>query len=79
MKAAGLEISWGGNAGYGLQPCGYWPLTLQLSGPLTGNFVDDDLWSYASSNPPWLWVCEYSPNACFIRGVFEQAVGGTPG
>jgi peptidoglycan hydrolase-like protein with peptidoglycan-binding domain len=79
LKAAGLEISWGGNAGYGLQPCGYWPLTLQLSGPLTGNFVDDDLWSYASSNPPWLWVCEYSPNACFIRGVFEQAVGGTPG
>ena len=81
LKQAGIVISWGGwvQGAAGVQPCGYFPSTLQQGGAVTGNFVDDDLWSYSSTNVPWLWVCEYSPNACFIQGVFEQAVGGTPG
>lgn len=29
--------------------------------------------------PPWLYVCEYSPDACFIAGRFEQSPGATPG
>lgn len=80
LKQAGIVISWGGWAlGGSLNPCGYFPSTLPQAGAVTGNFVDDDVWSYASTSVPWLWVCEYSPTACFIQGRFEQAVGGTPG
>ena len=79
LKAAGLVISWGGDNGSGLSPCGYYSSTLPEGGSVTGNFVDDDLWSYTSQSPPWLWVCEYSPDACFIQGRFIGAPGGTPG
>jgi hypothetical protein len=69
LKQAGLVISWGGNDGAGLSPCGYYPSTLPQGGAVTGNFLDDDLRSYASQNPPWLWVCEYAPSSCFIRTI----------
>jgi hypothetical protein len=78
LKNAGLVISWGGNNGSGLSPCGYYPSTLPLGGAVTGNFLDDGSWSYSSQLPPWLWVCEYSPTSCFIQGRFEQAVGSEP-
>ena len=80
LHSAGLVVAWGGDAGTGLQPCGYWPLTLGQGGSLTGKFRDDGNWNYHSTNPPWLWVAEYSPDSCNIAGVFEQlgSVGASP-
>lgn len=78
LKQAGLVNEWGGYAtGQALQPCGYYPSTLQQGGAVTGDYLDDDVWTYSSTQPPWLWVCEWSPNACYIQGCFEQAVAGT--
>lgn len=86
LQNAGIVIEWGGNSatstagtGAGLSPCGYYPSTLPQGGAVTGNFVDPDVWSYSSSQPPWLWVAEYSPSSCFIKGRFIQSVGATPG
>ena len=80
LKQAGIVIAWGGNTtSGGLSPCGYYPLTLPDGGSVTGRFIDDGLWSYHSTTPPWLYVCEYSPDACFIAGRFEQSPGATPG
>ena len=78
LKQAGLLISWGGNNGSGLSPCGYYPSTLPQGGAVTGNFLDDGSWTYTSQNPPWAWVCEYSPNSCFIQARFEQSPGANP-
>lgn len=77
---AGCIVSWGGDDGSGLQPCGYWPLTEQQGGSLTGQFMDSGNWNYHSADPPWLWVLEYSPDSCNIQGVFEQlgSVGASP-
>lgn len=76
---AGIIEAWGGDTGGGLSPCGYWPGTLPAGDTLTGQFRDALHINYTSSQPPWLWVCEYSPSSCYVAGRFEQAVGGTPG
>jgi hypothetical protein len=86
LKQAGWEITFGGTTTTtnGVivttisNPCGYYPSSLPQGGSVTGNFVDDDLWSYASQQPPFLWACLWAPNSCHIQGRFIPAIGGTP-
>lgn len=79
LKQAGLLIEWGGNNGNGLLTCGYYNSnTNSNGGTLNGYFLDDLAWNYVSTEPPWLWVAEYSPSSCFIQGRFEQVPGATP-
>lgn len=66
----GLLQAWGWNK----QRVGYWPGQYstpdseQDASPLTGRFVDDASWEYASERSPWLWVAMIATGPCYVEG-----------
>jgi|GEM_PF-3341148 len=71
-----MMMAWGWRA----QPCGYYPKeysnpeTSEDAAPVTGRFVDDASWDYASAQPPWVWVAEIASAGCYIEGRFLPGV-----
>lgn len=75
LDDAGLLMAWG----WAKQPLGYYPKAYHTPdgeslAPVTGRFVDDAAWDYASTRPPWLWVAEIANTTCQIRGRFFHGV-----
>lgn len=69
LDKAGLIMGWGWNK----QPLGYYPKTFytpdgETQAPVTGRFIDDAAWEYASTKAPWLWVAEIASGGCQIEG-----------
>lgn len=75
LDAAGLLMAWG----WAKQPLGYWPGEFntpdgESEDPLTGRFVDDASWEYASQQVPWLWVATIASGSCYVGGRFWPGV-----
>lgn len=71
LDAAGLLMAWG----WAKQPVGFWPqeyATPDRDGgvSVTGRFVDDASWEYASGQVPWLWVATIASGSCYVQARF---------
>lgn len=72
LEGRGLLMAWG----WENQPCGYYPQTFSTPDeeedppPVTGRFLDDASWDYATTSAPWLWVAVIAAAGCFVEGRF---------
>ncbi|MCR6649698.1 MAG: peptidoglycan-binding protein [Cellulomonas sp.] len=71
LAEAGLVMAWGWKA----QPCGYWPKSYSTpqeegAAPITGRWVDDASWDYATDRSPWMWVATIASTGCWVSGRF---------
>lgn len=73
----GLMIAWGGEGKLmGTYPYEWEDAEKKDFANLSGRFVDNETWTYWSSQPPWLWVGIWALTSTFIEGRF---FGGTTG
>lgn len=75
LDDAGLLMAWGWKE----QPCGYFPREYanpdgKAKNPPTGRMRDDASWTFASTQPPWLWVAVIATESTRIAGRFYAGV-----
>lgn len=76
LDKLGMLMAWGWKE----QPLGYWPKTYSkpsgtTSASVTGRFVDDASWEWASASSPWVWVAMMTANDCYAWGRFYGRSG----
>jgi hypothetical protein len=54
--------------------CGYWPSDPNGTQTLTGHYIDQATWPYASAPGyvPWVWVAVWAATNCTVSGRFMQ-------
>jgi hypothetical protein len=54
--------------------CGYWPSDPNGTQTLTGHYIDQSTWPYASAPGyvPWVWVAVWAATDCTVSGRFMQ-------